>query len=113
MDGVISVMERNEPDDYVFATGKLHSVKDFVNTTFRHVGIDLDWSGDGLDEIARNRSSQNLVVKIDKHFYRPGDIKGTCGEASKAKLLLSWEPQTNLSSIISRMISHEQDTTLP
>ena len=113
MDGVIRVMERNEPDDYVFATGKLHSVKDFVNTTFRHVGIDLDWSGDGLDEIARNRSSQNLVVKIDKHFYRPGDIKGTCGEASKAKLLLGWEPQTNLSSIISRMISHEQDTTLP
>ena len=113
MDGVIRVMERNEPDDYVFATGKLHSVKDFVNTTFRHVGIDLDWSGDGLDEIARNRSSQNLVVKIDKHFYRPGDIKGTCGDASKAKLLLGWEPRTNLSSIISRMIYHEQDTTLP
>tara|TARA_B100000212_G_scaffold342577_1_gene330796 strand:- start:3766 stop:4791 length:1026 start_codon:yes stop_codon:yes gene_type:complete len=113
MDGVIRVMERNEPDDYVFATGKLRSVKDFVNTTFSHVGIDLDWFGDGIDEIALNRSSQNLVVKIDKHFYRPGDIKGTCGDASKAKLLLGWQPRTNLSSIISKMISQEQDTTLP
>ena len=113
MDGVIRMMEKSEPDDYVFATGKLHSVKDFVNTAFSQVGIALDWSGDGLDEIARNRFSQNLVVKIDEHFYRPGDIKGTCGDASKAKLLLGWEPRTNLSSIISRMISHEQDTTLP
>jgi GDPmannose 4,6-dehydratase len=113
MDGVIRVMERKEPDDYVFATGKLHSVKDFVNTTFGQVGIDLDWAGDGLDEIARNRSTQNLVVKIDERLYRPGDIKGTCGDAAKAKLLLGWEPQTNLSSIISKMISHEKDTTLP
>jgi len=105
------MMERREPDDYVFATGKLHSVKDFVNIAFNQVGIDLDWSGEGLDEIARSRSSQNLVVKIDKRFYRPGDIKGTCGDASKAKRLLSWEPKTNLNSIISRMISHERHGT--
>ena len=113
MDGVIRMMEKSEPDDYVFATGELHSVKDFVNTAFSEVGIVLDWSGDSLNEIARNRSSQNLVVKIDEAFYRPGDIKGTCGNAAKAKLLLGWGPQTNLRSIISKMISHEKDTTLP
>ena len=113
MDGVIRMMEKSEPDDYVFATGELHSVKDFVNTAFSQVGIVLDWSGDSLNEIARNRSSQNLVVKIDEAFYRPGDIKGTCGNAAKAKLLLGWGPQTNLRSIISKMISHEKDTTLP
>ena len=79
---------KSEPDDYVFATGELHSVKDFVNTAFSQVGIVLDWSGDSLNEIARNRSSQNLVVKIDEAFYRPGDIKGTCGNAAKAKLML-------------------------
>jgi GDPmannose 4,6-dehydratase len=112
MDGVIRMMEKSEPDDYVFATGELHSVKDFVNTAFSQVGIVLDWSGDSLNEIARNRSSQNLVVKIDEAFYRPGDIKGTCGNAEKAKLLLGWGPQTNLRSIISKMISHEKDTTL-
>ena len=111
MDGIIRIMERNEPDDYVFATGELHSVKDFVNTAFKQVGIDLAWSGEGLDEIARDRVSQNLVVKIDARFYRPGDIKGTCGDASKARRLLSWGPKTNLTSIISRMISHERDTT--
>ena len=113
MDGVIRMVGKIEPDDYVFATGELHSVKDFVNIAFSQVGIDLDWSGDGLDEIARNRSSKNLVVKIDKRFYRQGDIKGTCGDASKAKFMLGWEPQTKLSSIISKMISHEQDTALP
>ena len=111
MEGVLRVTELDEPDDFVFATGTLHSVKDFVNTAFSQAGIALDWSGDGIDEIARDRSSQNLVIKIDECFYRPGDIKGTCGDASKAKRLLGWEPQTKLSIIVSRMLSHMRDTT--
>ena len=110
MEGVVRILEMSEPDDYVFATGKLHSVKDFVNTAFEQVGIKIVWSGKGLDEIARNRATQQLVVQIDERFYRPGDIKGTCGDASKAKRVLGWEFKTDLNSIISRMIHHEQET---
>lgn len=109
MDGLIRIMEQIEPDDYVLATGKLHSVKDFVNTAFKQVGIDLAWSGEGLDEIARDCTSQNLVVKIDARFYRPGDIQGTCGDASKAKRLLGWDFKTNINGIIAKMISHERE----
>ncbi len=108
MDGIARVMEEDQPDDYVFATGELHSVKNFVDTAFKQVGIDLIWSGIGLDEVAHNKSTNQLIVRIDDQFYRPGDIKGTCGDPSKAKRILGWEFNTNLSSIISKMISHEQ-----
>ena len=111
MDGVARIMERSSPDDFVFATGELHSVKDFVTTAFQHIGIDLVWSGNGLDEVAKNHSNNQLLVRIDEQFYRPGDIKGTCGDASKARRLLGWEFKTNLNSIISKMISHERDAT--
>lgn len=108
MDGVALMMDKEDPVDYVFATGKLHSVKDFVNIAFQKVGITLEWSGEGLAETARNASNQQIVVRINERFYRPGDIKGTCGDASKAEKELGWKPTTSLDSIIAKMIEHEQ-----
>lgn len=106
MKGVIQIMDQPIPDDYVIATGKLHSVKDFVNTAFSQVGISLQWTGNDLDEIAQNKENGKIVVKIDENLYRPGDIKGTCGDPSKAKENLKWEPKTSLSKIIEKMIVH-------
>ena len=108
MEGVQMMMSLNDPDDFVFATGQLHSVKDFVNFAFKHVGIEPEWSGEGLDETARDRKNGNLIVKIDERFYRPGDIKGSCGDASKAERKLNWRAKTDLDTIIERMLRHEQ-----
>ena len=109
MQGLCLMMDQAEPEDYVFATGQLHSVKDFVNIAFHQVNIDLEWSGEGLDETARNANSKQTLVRIDQRFYRPGDIAGTCGDASKSKKTLDWSPKTSLETIISKMIRHEQD----
>jgi GDPmannose 4,6-dehydratase len=106
--GLLLMMDQTKPDDYVFATGQLHSVKAFVDSAFEQVGISLVWTGEGLDETAHNSESGQLVVRIDKQFYRPGDIAGTCGQASKAKQILGWTPETTLETIISKMIKHEQ-----
>ena len=108
MEGVLDVMALKRPDDFVFATGQLHSVKDFVNLAFKHAGIKPEWNGEGLDEIARDRSSGKVIVKIDERFYRLGDIKGTCGDASKAKQVLAWQAHTDLNGIIEHMLRHEQ-----
>lgn len=109
MQGLCLMMDQAEPDDYVFATGQLHSVEDFVNIAFRQMNIDLEWSGQGLDETARNSATKQIVVRIDQRFYRPGDITGTCGDASKSKQALGWTPATSLETIISKMIRHEQN----
>ena len=108
MEGVTRMMDQEAPADYVFATGKLHSVKDFVNIAFRKVGIELEWTGEGLAETARNASTQRLVIQIDERLYRPGEIKGTCGDAHKAKNTLGWRSTTSLDTIIAKMIEHEQ-----
>ena len=110
MEGVLDVMALERPDDFVFATGQLHSVKDFVNLTFKHAGIEPEWSGEGLDEIARDRKTGKTIVKIDERLYRPGDIKGTCGDASKAEQVLSWRAKTDLDAIIERMLRHEKNS---
>ena len=73
------------------------------------MNIDLEWSGQGLDETARNSATKQIVVRIDQRFYRPGDITGTCGDASKSKQALGWTPATSLETIISKMIRHEQN----
>ncbi len=108
MEGIIRIMEKSEPDDYVFATGELHSVKEFVDIAFRQAGIELSWNGSGLEETARDASSGRPVVTINESFYRPGDIQGTCGDASKARERLSWQPRATLEDIISKMLAHEK-----
>ena len=108
MQGLCLLVDQKKPDDYVFATGRLHSVKDFVNIAFEQVGINLEWSGKDLDEVAKNTDTHQVVVRIDQRFYRPGDIAGTCGDATKSKQALGWSPTTSLETIISKMIRHEQ-----
>ncbi|MFL3656974.1 MAG: GDP-mannose 4,6-dehydratase [Opitutales bacterium] len=108
MQGLCLMMGQTTPDDYVFATGQLHSVKDFVNIAFQQVNIELEWSGKGLDETARNADTKQILVRIDQRFYRPGDIEGTCGDATKSKQALGWSPTTSLETIISKMIHHKQ-----
>lgn len=108
MQGVMQMLAQPNPDDFVFATGRLHSVKDFVDIAFRQAGIELSWSGSGLEESARDASNDRLLVRIDEAFYRPGEIQGTCGDASKAKEILGWQPRSSLEEIISKMFQHEK-----
>ncbi len=108
MEGITQMMERESPDDYVFATGQLHSVKEFVEIAFNKVGIKLEWTGEGLAEEGRDTETQRTLVNIEKRFYRPGDIAGTCGDASKAREQLGWVPKTALDEFISKMIDHER-----
>ncbi len=108
MEGLVAMMDQDVPDDFVFATGQLHSVKDFVEIAFHHIGVDLDWSGDRLEEVARNREGGATLVRIDERFYRPGDIAGTCGNANKAREKLGWAPKTSLDETIAKMIHHER-----
>ncbi len=111
MKGVLLMMDQETPDDYVFATGQLHSVKEFVNSAFNQIGIPLKWSGEGLDEEAIDERNGRTIVTINEKYYRPGDVTGTCGDATKARQKLGWLPKTTLPEIISKMIAHQKKVT--
>ena len=87
------ILQQDEPDDYVIATGVQHTVREFTTLAFKHVGIDLEWQGSGVEEKGINRTTGKVVVEVSPDFYRPTDVVDLWGDPTKAKTKLGWNPQ--------------------
>ena len=89
----------------VFATGEMHTVREFVNLAFQTVNIDVVWKGGGEDE--KGFDSNNLdtpIVQVDPRYYRPTEVEQLLGDASKAKELLKWEPKIKFNELVKEMV---------
>ncbi|MFW6414617.1 MAG: GDP-mannose 4,6-dehydratase [Verrucomicrobiota bacterium] len=86
------MIQQDEPVDYVIATGEVHTVREFVERTFAWLEIPLAWKGEGTDEIGVNTKTGEIIVRIDPGYYRPTEVDQLCGDASKARQQLGWEP---------------------
>jgi GDPmannose 4,6-dehydratase len=106
------MLQADEPDDYIIATGKTHSVREFVEIAFKEIGIDIIWKGKGLNEkgIVENIHSDvkvkkgDTVVEVDKRYFRPVDVDVLQGDASKAKRKLGWEPKVTFKELVRIMV---------
>lgn len=87
------ILQQDEPDDFVIATGVQHSVREFCTWAFRHAGIELAWEGEGLDEVGRDKATGKVLVKVNPAFYRPTDVVNLWGDPTKARTVLGWNPQ--------------------
>jgi GDPmannose 4,6-dehydratase len=116
------MLQQNEPDDYVIATGKQFSVREFVERCAGELGIEIQWSGSGIDEIGKvksikhNRFDVNLthianrtIIRVDSKYFRPTEVETLLGDASKAKANLGWEPRIQFSELVSEMVQHDID----
>ncbi|MCK5018046.1 MAG: GDP-mannose 4,6-dehydratase [Candidatus Peribacteraceae bacterium] len=101
------MLQQPTPDDYVVSTGETHSVRDFAECAFEQVGMNLEWEGSGLEEKGINTKSGKVVVKIDPEYFRPNEVEYLCGDASKAKKQLKWEPKVTFSDLVSIMMDAE------
>ena len=101
------MLQQNKADDFVISSGETHTVKTFINKTAKYIGFDLIWKGKGLGEIAINKKDNKVIVKIDKKFFRPIDVKYTYGNSNKAKKILKWLPKTNFDDLIKIMCDEE------
>jgi GDPmannose 4,6-dehydratase len=104
VEGMWSIMQHTVPDDFVLATGVMHSVRDFVNMAFGEVDIKVRWEGEGAEEKGYNDDSGELLVDIDKRYFRPTEVELLIGDASKAKRDLGWEAKCSLQEMVSEMI---------
>ena len=85
------ILQHSTPDDYILATGKTYSVRDFVERSFRFVGIYIKWEGSGLTEIGVDSKTNQVLVKIDEKYFRPCEVDYLLGDPTKAETILGWK----------------------
>lgn len=86
------ILQNSKPEDFVIATGEQHSVREFATLAFRNVGINLRWEGEGIDEKGIDEATGRVLVEVSPDFYRPTDVVNLCGDPTKAKAKLGWNP---------------------
>jgi GDPmannose 4,6-dehydratase len=107
--GMWQMLQQEKPQDFVLATGKTHTVRNFVEKAFSEVGIALAWHGKGLEEKGIDTKTGNVVVEIDARFFRPAEVDVLLGDASKAKKELGWEAKTTFSELVSLMVQSDKE----
>ncbi|MEQ8195126.1 MAG: GDP-mannose 4,6-dehydratase [Rhodospirillales bacterium] len=98
------ILQQPHGDDYVIATGKSHSVRDFVELAFAEVGRKIAWEGSGVEETGRDAGTGEVLVKVDPKYFRPSELHKLCGDASKAKKVLGWQPKISLAEMVGEMV---------
>ena len=112
------ILQHSNPDDFVIATGTQYSVRDFVNSVAKHIGMTIKWVGEGIDEVgvvvSIKGQSENLsewigkpIVKVDERYFRPAEVETLLGDASKAKKILGWQPKITFDQLVSEMIDSD------
>lgn len=98
------VLQQDEPDDYVIATGEMHSVREFIERAARIAGFDLQWEGAGVGEIGRDARSGAVIVDVDPRYYRPAEVEQLMGDATKARKKLGWQPRVGFEELVELMM---------
>ena len=101
------ILQHDKADDFVIATGVAHSVREFAELAFRHVGIEIKWKGSGIDEIGYDAASGKTLIVVDPLYFRPSEVEVLIGDATKAKNLLQWEPQHTFEGVVKEMMEHD------
>ncbi|MDD3118849.1 MAG: GDP-mannose 4,6-dehydratase [Victivallales bacterium] len=94
------MLQQDAPDDYVVATGEMHTVREFIEKSFAHVGRHIEWRGRGVDEIAVDTTTGATVVRIDPRYFRPAEVEQLLGNPAKAKMQLGWEPEVKFEQLV-------------
>ncbi|MFB0965107.1 MAG: GDP-mannose 4,6-dehydratase [Patescibacteria group bacterium] len=98
------MLQQDKPEDFVIAMGETNTVRDFINWSFKEVGVDIEWKGTGIDEIGVDSKTGKVLVSINPKFFRPAEVDLLLGNPAKAKRVLGWKPKYTLASMISEMV---------
>ena len=101
------ILQAKKADDYVIATGETHSVRDFTDYAFKHVGIDIEWKGEGVDEVGLDKSSGQVLIEVNPLYFRPTEVEFLLGNPEKAKKELGWKNRTSFKELVKEMVDAE------
>ena len=102
------ILQHETPEDFVIATGEMHTVREFCTLAFHEAGIELEWQGEGVDEKGIEKSTGRVLVEVDPKFFRPAEVEQLCGDPTKAKKLLGWNPRkTSFEQLVKIMVRND------
>ena len=102
------MLQQDEPDDYVIATGKQYSVKEFIEAAAPYFGMRIEWMGEGLEEVGFDWNTKKPVIKVDPKYFRPAEVETLLGDPTKAKEKLGWEPKISFEQLVEDMCIYGQ-----
>lgn len=110
VEGMWRIVQHDEPDDFVLATGEMHSVREFVEMAFEQTGCAIKWQGKGVDEVGLNAETGEVLIKIDPRYFRPTEVEELLGDASKAHKILGWRHSTTFAELVAEMVQSDLKT---
>ncbi|MCX9085003.1 MAG: GDP-mannose 4,6-dehydratase [Candidatus Methanoperedens sp.] len=103
------MLQQDEPDDFVIATGETHSVREFVELAFGEVGLKIEWQGKSVDEVGVDASTGVVLIEVDPRYYRPTEVEILIGDPGKAKEKFGWEAKVGLRELVKMMVNEDMD----
>ncbi len=104
------ILQNDNPEDYVIATGEQHSVREFAELAFHHAGIEVEWQGSGMEEKGIDRATGKVIIEVSPDFYRPTDVVNLWGDPTKARTELGWNPtKTSFQELVALMTRHDME----
>jgi GDPmannose 4,6-dehydratase len=107
VEGMWLMLQQSVPDDYVLATGEKHSVREFIERSFGHVGREIVWRGKGVEEKGFDRKTNKLLVEVDPRYFRPSEVELLLGDPSKARQRLGWRHTTTFPELVREMVESD------
>lgn len=108
-EGMWRMLQTEKPEDFVLATGETHSVREFIEESFRHIGKDIEWKGKDENETGVDSNTGDLLIEIDKNYFRPTEVDLLIGDPSKAKKILGWEPKVTFKELVKIMVEADSE----
>ncbi len=107
VEGMWMMLQQPAPDDYVLATGEMHTVREFIDHAFGIVGRRIEWRGSGLEEVGVDAGNKQVLIVVDARYFRPTEVDTLIGDASKARQRLGWSPRTSFQDLVSEMMQSD------
>ncbi|PWN07824.1 GDP-mannose 4,6-dehydratase [Rhodohalobacter mucosus] len=105
--GMWLMMQQEEPDDFVLATGETHTVRKMCDLAFKHAGIEIEWKGEGVDEKGINKATGKVIVEVDPQYFRPTEVDLLIGDPAKAKEKLGWDFDYDFEALVKEMVESD------
>jgi len=107
VEGMWLVLQQDKPEDFVLATGVTTTIRDFCEMTFKELGIELEWQGEGIDEKGIDKATGEVIIEVDPRYFRPTEVDLLLGDATKAQQKLGWKPKYDLPMLVKEMVKED------